>query len=121
VSTVSVRPLEERDLAAADRIMRVAFGTYLGLAEPGEMFGDAQFVHTRFRAAPDCAWAAVLEGELVGSAFATRWGTFGFLGPVTTRPDVWDRGVGSTLLEPVSEAFRRWELRQAGLFTFPGS
>lgn len=118
---VTVRPLEEGDLDAADRIMRVAFGTFVGLPDPETTFGDAQYVRTRFRAAPDCAWAAEAGGELVGSVFAARWGTFGSFGPLTTRPDVWDRGVGSLLLEPVLEAFDRWALDQAGLFTFPES
>lgn len=113
-----MRQLEEGDLDAADRIMRVAFGTFLGLPDPGRMFGDRQYVRTRFRAAPDCAWAAELDGEVVGSVFAARWGSFGFLGPLTTRPDVWDGGVGRRLMEPVLEAFDRWELRQSALFTF---
>ena len=116
-----VRALEEGDLDAADRIMRVAFGTFLGLPDPSTMFGDRQYVRTRFRAAPDCAWAAELDGEVVGSVFACRWGTFGFLGPLTTRPDVWDGGVGQRLMEPVLETFDRWELRQSALFTFPHS
>jgi len=118
---VRVRPLEEGDVDAADRIMRVAFGTLLGLPDPSTMFGDAEIVRTRFRAAPDCAWVAELDGEVVGSVLACRWGTFGFFGPLTTHPDVWDRGVGGRLLTPVLEAFDRWELSQAGLFTFPDS
>jgi GNAT superfamily N-acetyltransferase len=118
---VRIRALEERDVDAADRIMRVAFGTFLGLPDPGAMFGDAEVVRTRFRAAPDCAWAAEVDGEVVGSVFAARWGTFGFFGPFTTHPDVWDRGIGGRLMAPVLEAFERWELRQAGLFTFPES
>ena len=92
-----------------------------GLPDPGTAFGDAEYVRTRFRAAPDCAWAAEVDGEVVGSVFAARWGTFGSFGPLTTHPDVWDRGVGSRLMEPVLEAFGRWQLRQAGLFTFPNS
>lgn len=101
--------------------MRLAFGTIRGLPEPGTAFGDRQYVRPRFRAAPDCAWAAEVDGEVVGSVFAARWGTFGFLGPLTIRPDLWDRGLGSRLLEPVLEAFGRWELSQAGLFTFGNS
>jgi GNAT superfamily N-acetyltransferase len=53
--------------------------------------------------------------------FAARWGSFGFFGPLTVHPEYWDRGVGTRLLEPVLEAFERWKLRQAGLFTFPSS
>jgi len=101
--------------------MRTAFGTVRGLPDPAAAFDDADSVRTRFRAAPDCAWAAEIDGEVVGSVFATRWGSFGFLGPLTVRPDLWDRGIGSRLLQPVLEAFERWQLRQAGLFTFASS
>lgn len=118
---VTVRPLEEDDLNVADHVMRMAFGTIRGLPDPGAAFGDAQYVRPRFRSAPDCAWAAETGGEVVGSVFAARWGTFGFLGPLTVRPDLWDSGIGSRLLEPVLEAFDRWELTQAGLFTFGSS
>ncbi len=121
MGAVRVRALEEGDLCAADHIMRIAFGTFLGLPDPSTMFGDAQYVRTRFRAAPDCAWAAEVDGEVVGSVFATRWGTFGSFGPLTTHPRVWDGGVGRRLMDPVIEAFDRWGLRQAGLFTFPDS
>jgi len=118
---VTVRPLEEDDLDVADHVMRTAFGTIRGLPDPGAAFGDAQYVRTRFRAAPDCAWAAEVDGEVVGSVFAARWGTFGFLGPLSVRPELWDRGIGSRLLEPVLEAFDRWALSQAGLYTFANS
>ena len=119
--TVTVRPLRETDLAAADHIMRVAFGTFLGVPDPVTVFGDADYVKTRFIAAPDCAWAAEIDGEIVGSNFATRWGSFGFFGPLTVRIDLQDRGIGSRLMEPVIEAFERWGLRHSGLFTFPQS
>ena len=92
---VTVRPLLANDLDVADRVMRLAFGTIRGLPDPGAAFGDAQYVRPRFLAAPDCAWAAEVDGEVVGSVFAARWGTFGFLGPLTIRPDLWDRGIGS--------------------------
>jgi GNAT superfamily N-acetyltransferase len=118
---VIVRPLVEDDLDAADHIMRIAFGTLRGLPEPAEAFGDAEFVRTRFRAAPDCAWVAQVDGSVAGSVFLTRWGSFAFFGPLTTHPDYWDRGVGSRLMERVVETFDSWELRQAALFTFPNS
>lgn len=120
-AAVTVRPLGEDDLPKADEIMRVAFGTYLGAPDPAAVFGDADYVRTRFLAAPECAWAAEVDGELVGSNFATRWGSFGFFGPLTVRPDLQDRGIGNRLMEPVLEAFDRWGLRQSGLFTFPQS
>jgi GNAT superfamily N-acetyltransferase len=109
------------DLDIADRVLRLAFGTIRGLPDPSTAFGDRDLVRTRFRAAPDCAWVAEVDDELAGSVFAARWGSFGFLGPLTVHPDRWDRGIGSLLLRPVLETFERWDLRQAGLFTFPAS
>jgi predicted N-acetyltransferase YhbS len=108
------------DLDAADRVMRLAFGTIRGL-DPDAAFGDSDSVRTRFRAAPDCAWAAELDGEVVGSVLAARWGSFGFIGPLSVHPGLWDQGIGGRLLQPVLEAFERWALRQAGLFTFAAS
>jgi GNAT superfamily N-acetyltransferase len=118
---VHVRPMRGGDVDEADHIMRVAFGTMRGLPDPSAAFGDRDLVRTRFRAAPECAWVAEAGGELAGSVFATRWGSFGFLGPLTVRPDLWDRGIGSRLLRPVLDAFDDWGLRQAGLFTFAAS
>ena len=109
------------DVEAADRVLRLAFGTIRGLPDPSAAFGDRDLVGTRFRAAPECAWAAELDGDVVGSVFAARWGSFGFLGPLTVEPGLWDRGIGGRLLEPVLETFGRWGLRQAGLFTFADS
>ena len=83
---IRIRPLEERDLAEADRILRLAFGTFLGLPDPLKMFGDSDFVYTRFRAAPDSALAAEADGQLVGSNFVTHWGSFGFFGPLSVVP-----------------------------------
>ena len=118
---ITVRPLEERDLPAADHIMRLAFGTFIGLPEPTAFMGDADYVRTRWRADPNAAFAAEVGGELIGSNFATNWGSVGFFGPLTIRPDFWDRGVGKRLMEPVMELFNKWGTRHAGLFTFPYS
>jgi GNAT superfamily N-acetyltransferase len=116
-----VRPLAPRDLDEADRVMRLAFGTFLGVPDPLTVFGDAELVRTRFAAAPGWAFAAELDGHIVGSNFATRWGSFGFFGPLSVRPDLWDRGIAHQLLAPVIELFDRWQLRQAALFTFAES
>ena len=118
---VSVRPLREDDLAAADHIMRLAFGTFLGFREPTSFMGDAGYVRARWRADPDAAFGAEVGGEVVGSNFATNWGSVGFFGPLTIRPDLWDCGVGKRLMEPVMECFARWGTAQAGLFTFAHS
>src|SRR5579862_4567222 len=103
--SVTIRGLEERDLPAADRICRLAFGTFLGLPDPMTFMGDADFVGTRWRAEPSGAVAAELDGELVGSNLATRWGSFGFFGPLSVRPDLWDGGIARRLLERTMEIF----------------
>ncbi len=118
---VVVRPLHEREVDEADRVMRLAFGTFLGAADPAAVFGDAEMVRTRFAAQPSWAFAAEIDGELVGSSFVTRWGSFGFVGPVTVRPDLWDRGIAGRLMQPVVALLDQWQLRQAALFTFPHS
>jgi GNAT superfamily N-acetyltransferase len=115
---ITVRPLREADLDGADRIMRLAFGTFLGLSDPGGFMGDAGFVRTRWRADPSAAFGAEEGGALVGSNFATHWGSVGFFGPLTVHPHLWDRGVAKALMEPVMQCFERWGTRHAGLFTF---
>jgi GNAT superfamily N-acetyltransferase len=122
IENVRVGPLQEQDVDEADRVMRVAFGTFLGAPDPLQVFGDAQYVRPRYRAQPSWAFAATGPGgELLGSNFATRWGSYGFFGPLTVRVDAWDRGIASRLMPPVLELFEEWSVRQAGLFTFPQS
>jgi hypothetical protein len=118
---IRIRPLEERDLAEADRILRLAFGTFLGLPDPLKIFGDSDFAYTRFRAAPDSALAAEADGQLVGSNFVTHWGSFGFFGPLSVVPRLWEQRVAQHLLGPTMELFERWGCRHTGLFTFSHS
>jgi len=120
-ANLSIRPLTENDLPAADHIMRLAFGTFIGLQEPAEFLGDANYVNSRWHANPANAFAAEVDGQLVGSNFATNWGSVGFFGPLTTHPDVWGCKVGSRLIEPVIARFDEWKVTHAGLFTFPNS
>ena len=121
VGKASVRPLREDELDEADRIFRLAFGTFLGLPDPIAFMGDAGLVRTRWRADPAAAFAAELDGALVGSNFAANWGSFGFLGPLTVHPDLWDRGIARRLLEATMSRFEEWGTRHVGLFTFPQS
>ncbi|MFB6643287.1 GNAT family N-acetyltransferase [Streptomyces chartreusis] len=120
-ASVSVRPLAEPDLDRADEIFRVAFGTFLGVPEPETFFGTADYVRTRWAADPHAAFAATVEGEVVGSNFAADWGSVGYFGPLTVRPDLWDQGIGRRLMEPVMVCFDTWENRHLGLFTFSHS
>lgn len=118
---IAIRALDGRDLAEADRIFRVAFGTFLGLPKPESFMGDADLVGTRWWAAPSASFGAYAGDELVGSAFAANWGSFGFFGPLTVRPDLWDRGIARRLLDTTLDLFARWGTKQAALFTFPNS
>ncbi|MCA9426832.1 MAG: GNAT family N-acetyltransferase [Candidatus Omnitrophica bacterium] len=120
-SDVVIRPLVEKDLPAADQVMRVAFGTYVGIPEPSTFFGDSDYANTRWRAHPKDTFVAEANGEIVGSAFVTWWGSFALFGPLTIRPDYWDRGLGRRLMEPVVDLFEGRNIRLAGLFTFPDS
>ena len=120
-SGVTIRPVREEDLPVADRIMRLAFGTFLGMPDPSAFMGDADYARTRWLADPSAVFGAELAGELVGTNFATRWGTVGFFGPLTIRPDLWDRGIAQLLLAPTMDLFDRWHIRHAGLFTFASS
>ncbi len=76
-----VNSLPATDLGEADRIFRIAFGTFLGLPNPMEFSGDADYIRTRWIADPSAAFGAYLGNELVGSNFATRWGSVAFFGP----------------------------------------
>src|SRR6185437_2287329 len=102
---IDIRPLEQRDVEKADRIVRLAFGTFLGVSDPMTVFGDSDFAHTRYLAAPDSAIAAFSGGELAGSNFITKWGSFGFFGPLSVHPRLWDQGVALRLLQATMEFF----------------
>ena len=118
---IIIRPVREDELPVADRIFRVAFGTFLGLADPLKFIGDADFVKTRWLANPSAVLGAELAGELVGTNFLTRWGSVGFFGPLTVRPDLWGRGIAQELLKPTMDLFEGWGVRHTGLFTFAAS
>ena len=80
VTDIVIRPLIESDIPVADRIFRLAFGTFLGIPDPLQFFGDADYIRTRLRADPSAAFAAEANGELVGSNFVANWGSVGALG-----------------------------------------
>jgi GNAT superfamily N-acetyltransferase len=120
-STTLPRPLTEADLSSADRIFRLAFGTFLGLPNPESFAGDANYIATRWRADPSMAIGVDRDGELVGSNFVTLWGSVGFFGPLTVRPDLWDQGIAKQLLEPTVALLDGHGVQLAGLFTFAQS
>src|SRR5437868_10059443 len=117
---VTVRPLTERDLPEAQRIIRDAFGTFLGVPDL-ETFRFPPYAQTRFGAENVASFAAERDGALLGSNFAINWGSVGFFGPLSIRPDLWDSGIGQQLVAAACDAFAGWGIRHAGLFTFAQS
>ncbi|MFP5227903.1 MAG: GNAT family N-acetyltransferase [Acidobacteriota bacterium] len=118
---VKVGPLKESELPEADRIMRLAFGTFLGLPDPMAFMGDRNFVVPRFHAKHTRLLAARADSRLIGHIAATRWGSFGFFGPLVVLPEFWDKGIAQLLLQPTMKIFDRWGVRYSGLFTFSHS
>ena len=118
---IGIRQLREDDLPEADRVFRLAFGTFIGAPDPERFGGDGDYVRTRWRSDPNATRCA-LEGErLIGSNFAGNWGSFGFFGPLTVDPAYWDRRVAQQLLASTMEIFRSWGSKHLGLFTFSNS
>ena len=121
LTSVSIRPMQELDLAEARRIFRIAFGTFVGAPDPESFWADREYVFTRWHADPGSALVAEAKGSLAGSNFATNWGSFGFFGPLTVRPELWDQHIAQSLLAPTMDLFGKWGVREAGLFTFAHS
>lgn len=116
-----VAVLDEKDLPEAERIFRLAFGMFLAAPDPELFWCDRDYVYARRRAPHVAAFGATLDGTLVGSNFATKWGSVGFFGPITVLPDLQDRGIARALLASTMEQFDAWGTRHAGLFTFAQS
>lgn len=120
-SSIQIDLLRQDELDDAERIVRLAFGTFLGLPDPLQFMGDRTFMASRWRASHVQVLAAREGGRLIGSNVLTRWGSFGFFGPLTVLPEYWDRGVAQQLLDATISTFDEWGLRRTGLFTFAHS
>jgi len=116
-----IGPLQEADLDGAMTIVREAFGTFTGVPDLPTFWTDRDLVRSRWQARHVAAFAAHLDGKLAGSNFATRWGSVGYFGPLTVRPDLWDRDIGRQLMAPVMAQFDAWQTAHVGLFTFAAS
>jgi GNAT superfamily N-acetyltransferase len=118
---IEVRTLTENELAPADHLFRLAFGTFLGLPDPLDFCGDALFVSTRFQTEPAGVYGAFAEGELIGASVATPMGTFGTFGPLVLHPRFWNQGLARHLIAPALEFLRQRGVTRMGLFTFANS
>ena len=97
---IKVGPLKKSEVEEADRIVRLAFGTFLGVPNPVEFMGDRHFLTPRWRSSHVKVLAARDAGRLIGSNVVTRWGSFGFFGPLTVLPEFWDRAWPSGCSKP---------------------
>jgi GNAT superfamily N-acetyltransferase len=118
---VTVGLIRKNELAEADRILRVAFGTFVGLANPAEFMGDRDLLISRWHGPHVEVLAARQDGRLIGTNVVTQWGSFGFLGPLTILPEFWDRGVAQLLLQATEKIFEKMGVKRTGLFTFAAS
>lgn len=118
---IKIGPIKPAEIPEADRIFRVAFGTFLGIPDPATFMGDRDLVASRIRGKHVEALAARENGRLIGFNLLTTWGSFAFFGPLCVLPEYWDKGVAQKLLESTVASFDRAELPRTGLFTFPHS
>lgn len=121
MADVIVRRLERRDLAEADRINRVAFGTFFGLPDPTKFRGDGDVVRGRFHTDPEASFAAELDGRLVACGFFMDWGSVGVLGPLTVDVEYWSQGIARAMMPVMLAAMSRRDFAFTGLFTHPQS
>ena len=91
------------------------------MPDPSATFGDADYVRARWLADPAASLGAELDGDLVASNLVTRWGSIGVFGPLTVRPDLWDRGIAKRLMDATVDILDAWGVRLGGLFTFAHS
>jgi GNAT superfamily N-acetyltransferase len=109
------------DVAAADRVQRLAFGTFLNYPNPLDFMGDAADIGPRWQIDSAGAFVAEIDGELVGAGYATLWGSLGVIGPMMVHPDYWDRGIASQLLERLMGRLDDAGVSHTSLVTFATS
>ncbi|WP_414528249.1 GNAT family N-acetyltransferase [Nodularia chucula] len=118
---ILIRSLAGDEIAPADHIFRLAFGTLLGLPEPTQFYGDATYISHRWQADPKTVFAAEVDGKLIGSNLVVNWGSFGYFGPLSVHPDYWNQGVGKRLIASAIAYFTAQNTQLTGLFTFAQS
>ena len=119
---ITVRPLREEDLPAADHIMRLAFGTFLGLPEPASFMGDAGYVRARWRADPRCRFRRRGRGRRARRLeLRYELGQRRLLRSADDPPRPVGSGRGQAPDGARHGVLRRWGTAHAGLFTFAHS
>jgi len=113
--------MTEEDLQEADRIIRLAFGTFIGHDNPEDYRSDARYANPRYNADPSASFVAELDGKIIGSNFGLHWGSVGIFGPLTVHPEYWNKKIGIKLMEPVMRCFEEWKVTHSGAMTFANS
>lgn len=114
---VVIRPMEDRDVDAADTTLRAAFNDLLGQ----DLFGDMDYIRTRSKY-NTAAFVAELNDEIIGSHFTWSWGSFQGRGPMSISPKYQSMKVSNLLIDAVFQNIStNPSLRSSGLFTFPHS
>jgi ribosomal protein S18 acetylase RimI-like enzyme len=121
VKGLVIRHLTERDLVDADRINRIAFGTFFGLENPLDFRGDGDVVTGRLRNNPNGAFAADLDGKQVACGFVMDWGSVGIFGPLTVDVDHWGKGIARAMMDAMTGYMDDRGFSLQGLFTHPQS
>lgn len=121
IQRVHIRAMRADDLAAADRIYRLAFGTQLGLPDPSQFRGDSQVIRVRWTGDSRPCFVAEADGRIVGSVVGMDWGSVFVLGPLTVDPAHAGGGIGRRLIERVVDFVATRGFTLAALFTFPHS
>ncbi len=121
MSDIVIRHMVEEDLSEADRIIRLAFGTFMGHDNPEDYRSDARYANPRYNADPSASFVAESNGKIIGSNFGLHWGSVGIFGPLTIHPEYWNKGIGSKLMELVMKCFEEWNVTHSGAMTFANS
>ena len=118
---ITIGLLKASEVEEAEGIFRVAFAKFLGIPDPMAFAGDRRFIAPRWKSTNVKVLAAREGGRLIGVNAVTRWGSFGFFGPLAVLPEYWDRGVAQRLLVETMKVFDGWGVKHTGLFTFSHS
>ena len=113
--------MRKADLEASDRVLRLAFGTQMGLPDPAQFRGDSRILQPRWATDQDTAFVAEHRGRIAGSVIGMDWGRVFVLGPLSVAPDFAGRGIARLLVQALMAWVDARGFDLAGLFTFPDS
>ena len=103
--------LQEHELPEAEKLLRLSFGTFLGLSEPMN-FGNGATYTNRWYRDPLAVFAAKVDNKLVGFSMVANWGCCGGFGPIVVHPEYWDQGIGYPLMKTSWSKFEEWDTQQ---------